>query len=293
MKYIKKQSWGFNWQLGILQWLLKLSSLWPYYVKFRLIKFTIFFFLLLSFMGSSTMHLFHLHHNEDPSYTIFVVIYLFYYVYALCFLYLKRFFLHEIFNLINNNWIESNDLPIFYRGVMHSYGFKIRRITFTMFVVLGIITTGKKLKQKKYLCSSKSLYIFFLIDLKIWIIYFLACIVEPFIKGAINKNGMPKVLRFEVWFPFAFDKTPIFQMMYFIQTISAFQCLMMQVILDGTTVFIVFHCCGQLTILCKVVSNYKGVLKHNNTEVSVEYFQQSCSCTRCITNHYIYQARWF
>ncbi|KAF7994014.1 hypothetical protein HCN44_011283 [Aphidius gifuensis] len=128
-----------------------------------------------------------------------------------------------------------------------------------MFVVLGIITT--------------------------------ACILQPFIMGAIKKNGMPKVLKFEAWFPFAFNETPIFQMMYFIQTLSSFQCLMMQVLLDGTTVFIVFHCCGQLTILCKVVSNYKGVLKHNNTEeVSVEYFQQSCSCTRCITNHYIYQA---
>nr|ATI09800.1 odorant receptor 49b [Aphidius gifuensis] len=118
-----------------------------------------------------------------------------------------------------------------------------------------------------------------------------SCILEPFIKCAIKNNSTPKVLRFEAWFPFDHHKTTIFPIVYFIQTLTSLQGYMMQVVIDGTTVFIVFHCCGQLTVLCKVVSNYKGVLKHDDSEETpVEIFRQSCSCTRCITNHYIYQA---
>lgn len=143
MKNLTVRSHGFYWQMGLLQWLLKSSGLWPYYVKWSQPRIILFFMLFLSLMGPCIMHLFHLQHKEDPSWSIFVALYLFYYFYGLCFFHIKKSALSEIFDTINNSWSHAKYLPIIYQNIMYSYGTKIRRISFTMLAGMGTITCGK------------------------------------------------------------------------------------------------------------------------------------------------------
>lgn len=113
---------------------------------------------------------------------------------------------------------------------------------------------------------------------------------QPFIMSAMKNEGFPKVLRYSAWFPFFIDESPTFQIIYFVQCVATVQCLLIQVMFDGIIVFIVFHGCGQLTILCKAISNYKGILRHHDSGgIPIEIIERSCSCAKCITNQYIYQ----
>lgn len=85
------------------------------------------------------------------------------------------------------------------------------------------------------------------------------------------------------WYSFYVKKSPTIEIIFIIRGLTVISCGLILCSIANSITFIILHICGQINVLCYIISTYKESTIHND---STAYEINYCNCLRCIINRH-------
>ncbi|KAK0181858.1 hypothetical protein PV327_000045 [Microctonus hyperodae] len=102
----------------------------------------------------------------------------------------------------------------------------------------------------------------------------------PVVEAFIKDTSIEKISK-EGWFSFPVETKFSITMIFLIRALSSINGAIVWSGVDCWMILIVLHICGQISILCNVINDYKEFTAHTDNE-----FVNHCSCLTCIVNRH-------
>lgn len=111
----------------------------------------------------------------------------------------------------------------------------------------------------------------------------------PYVFAAILGLEFPRKAARVIWYPFPLENFFVIALSSALTIATIFIDSLIDVAIDAFTIMAVFHCEGQLSLLCTTIYKYQGLIRHSgdNFTESLRSYQKSCPCLKCIVDHHV------
>ncbi|KAK0097262.1 hypothetical protein PV326_002714 [Microctonus aethiopoides] len=108
----------------------------------------------------------------------------------------------------------------------------------------------------------------------------------PVVEAFIKNTSIEKISK-EGWFSFPVETTFSIAMLFLIRALSSTCGAIIWSGVDCWMILIVLHICGQMSILCNVIKDYKEFTKHTDNKFMNNGIQlHQCNCLTCIVDRH-------
>ncbi|CAD6229926.1 GSCOCT00013853001.3-RA-CDS, partial [Cotesia congregata] len=150
---------------------------------------------------------------------------------------------------------------------------------------MPFISNEDKQMLQKNLLSSK-----FVLRLAFSFVIF--CVITfstmPYIFAAILGHELPRQVARVAWYPFPLENFFVILLTSIFTIATIFIDSLIDVAIDAFTIMAVFHCEGQLSLLCSTIYKYRGLIRHSGDNFTeLRSYQKSCPCLKCIVDHHV------
>ncbi|KAG8037128.1 hypothetical protein G9C98_004450 [Cotesia typhae] len=111
----------------------------------------------------------------------------------------------------------------------------------------------------------------------------------PYVFAAILGLEFPRKIARVAWYPFPLENFFVIALSSALTIATIFIIALIDVAIDTFTIMAVFHCEGQLSLLCTTISKYRGLIRHSGDSFteSLRSYQKLCPCLKCIVDHHV------
>ncbi|KAH0566626.1 hypothetical protein KQX54_002632 [Cotesia glomerata] len=110
----------------------------------------------------------------------------------------------------------------------------------------------------------------------------------PYIFAAILGHELPRKAARVAWYPFPLENFFVILLSSVLTIATIFIDSLIDVAIDAFTVMAVFHCEGQLSLLCTTIYKYRGLIRHSGDDFTeLRSYRKSCPCLKCIVDHHV------